>query len=165
MSRARLSLYAILVAAPAAACDEAFVPRSDPPPEAESIPVRMEATIDGRRVDASIEAGFEVALIEVNKGGIQLSATFRGRTDDAEAPAAISPNVRLDVLGSVAGNELPPGVEFTRYDAFSGAIYWIAPGQTVHLWLGLYHVAQGQYVFGPFPISVRRRSHEGDTRE
>ena len=159
----RNSFRALLLSPIVAACTEAVVPGGDVPPESESPAMRMEATIDGRRVDASADAGFELGRVEVNKGGIQLSATFLGSSGDAHAPVANSSKFRLDVLGSPAGAPLPQRVEFTRYDQFSGALYWIAPGQTVELWLGLYHVSEDHYDFGPFPINVERRSHEADS--
>jgi len=163
MPRISVPLHVILLATTATACGEPLAPGGNAPPEPVAIPMRMEAIIDGQRVVASVESGFELALIDVNKGGIQVSATFRGSAGDPQSPATSSPNVRLDVVGSATGAALPQGVEFTRYDAFSGGIYRIGPGQTVSLWLGLYHVAQERYIFGPFSISVRRRAIEDDT--
>lgn len=144
-------------------CSEPADPGAGGPSGSQVPSMRMEATIDGRLLEATAAGGFASSGIEVNKGGIQLSAEFSGSSGDAHAPVTGSPKFRLDVMGSPAGGALPARVEFTRYDAFSGALYWIAPGQSVELWLGLYHVTEDHYDFGPFPVTVERRSHEAES--
>ena len=163
MRSERRSHSAVLLLLIVTACSEPVIPGDGSPAESEQSPMRMEAIIDGRRVAASADAGFETSGLEVNKGGIQLSVAFHGSSGDAHAPVSGSSKFRLDVLGSPAGAPLPERVEFTRYDPFSGALYWIAPGQAVQMWLGLYHVSEGHYDFGPFPITIERRSHEPDS--
>lgn len=163
MLHVRVLPFTALTFAVLSGCSEPADPDMGTPPAAQLSSMRMEATIDGRLLEATAEGGFASSGIEVNKGGIQLSAEFRGSSGDAHAPVAGSSKFRLDVLGSPGGAALPARVEFTRYDAFSGALYWIAPGQSVELWLGLYHVTEDHYDFGPFPVTVERRSHEADS--
>jgi len=163
MSQLRVFPITALTFAALAACSEPADPGENIPPGSQTASMRMEATIDGRLLEATVHEGFASSGIEVNKGGIQLSAAFRGSNGDAHAPVTGSPKFRLDVMGSPTGAPLPARVEFTRYDPFSGALYWIAPGQRVELWLGLYHVTEDHYDFGPFPVLVERRSHESES--
>jgi hypothetical protein len=162
MPRARAFPVTALIFA-LSGCSDPAAPGMGGPSGAQGPPMRMEATIDGRVLEATVEGGFASSGLEVNKGGIQLSAEFTGSSGDAHAPVTGSPKFRLDVMGSPAGGPLPARVEFTRYNAFSGALYWIAPGQSVELWLGLYHVTEDHYDFGPFPVTVERRSHDAES--
>ena len=160
----RSTLVALGAAILIAACEADEVTTPEPPefPEAPlpDAKIEMAAHIDGRTYTARVPAGFTVAQIEINKGGIRVSATFRNAGDRAEA-GINGATYQLTVAGSAAGDPLPSRVEFTRTDAFSGTLYWIAPGQELDLWLGLLHEPTGQHVLGPFPIGVRRRSHDG----
>jgi hypothetical protein len=65
----------------------------------------------------------------------------------------------LRVTGSAAGDPLPTRVEYTADDAFSGSLYWIAPGQSVPVFLGLYQKSKGDYVLGPYAVTIMRRAH------
>jgi hypothetical protein len=147
----------LLLAAVVCACqaDPFTIPElPETPPPAGSL--ELAARIDGRIYEAADPDGFAVGRIEVNKGGIRLNATFRG-TSGAAINAV---DYELTVAGSADGEPLPERVAFTRVDAFSGTLYWIAPGQAVELWVGLYHGPTGRHVFGPYPIVVERRSHD-----
>jgi hypothetical protein len=154
MSRAR----PFLLAAVAAAChgDPVTLPNlPDGPAPAGAL--RMAARIDGRTYIATDPEGFPVQQIEVNKGGIRLAATFQGSS--ASGLPVNQTDHQLTVAGSPEGGPLPERVVFSRTDAFSGTLYWIAPGQAVELWVGLYHVPTARHVMGPFPVTVERRSH------
>lgn len=160
----RSTLVALGAAFLLAACaaEEATTPEQPEFPEAPlpDAKIEMTARIDGRNYTASAPSGFTVGQIEINKGGIRLSASFRNAGDRTEA-GINGAAYQLTVAGSPAADPLPTRVEFTRTDAFSGTLYWIAPGQEVDLWLGLLHQPTGQHVLGPFRIGLRRRSHDG----
>lgn len=154
----------LALAAAAAAChSDPFFDHTLPETPAGDGTMRMSARIDGRTYVASDPDGFSEPHIEVNKGGIHLSAAFtRASPNDPSVTAA---SHILTVAGSAAGDPLPARVEFTRTDAFSGTLYWIAPGQAVTLWLGLYDVPGERHVFGPFSVVIERRSHAGGGAE
>lgn len=150
----------LALAAAAAAChSDPFFDHQLPETPAGDGAMRMSARIDGRTYVVSDPDGFDVARIEVNKGGIRLNATFTRAS--AADPSVSAASHLLTVAGSAAGGPLPARVEFTRTDAFSGTLYWIAPGQAVTLWLGLYDRPAERHVFGPFPVVLERRSHTG----
>lgn len=147
-----------VLAAVAAAChgDPVTLPNlpQDPAPDAV---LRMSARIDGRTYVAADPGGFPVQHIEVNKGGIRLAATFDGSS--GSGLPVNEANHQLTVAGSPDGDPLPERVVFNRTGAFSGTLYWIAPGQAVELWVGLYHVPSARHVMGPFPVTIERRAH------
>lgn len=142
------------------ACTDATSPRAPDAPALPASALRMNALIDGRVYVAAAPDGFGGVRIEVNKGGIWLAADFAGvgRVDGVVNAV----DFQLSVAGTEEGGPLPAGVEFTRRDAFGGSLYWIAPGQTVETWLGLYHRSAGHYDFGPYPVQIQRRSPETD---
>lgn len=142
------------------ACTDATSPRPPAAPAPPASTLRMNALIDGHVYVAAAPDGFGGVRIEVNKGGIWLAADFAGvgRVDGVVNAV----DFLLSVAGTEDGGPLPAGVEFTRRDAFSGSLYWIAPGQTVETWLGLYHRSAAHYDFGPYPVWIQRRSHDPD---
>ncbi len=150
----------VVLAALTAACHgDPFIISDAPEAVPKGSGTRMSALIDGRTYVATDPGGFSVHRIEVNKGGIRLNATF-SRTSAGDQPVNASDYV-LTVAGSPTGAALPERVEFTRSDAFGGTLYWIAPGQAITLWIGLYHVPGERHVMGPYPVTVERRSHTG----
>lgn len=152
----RTSLVPLLALAAACQADAVTMPRLPEAPSPDGA-IRMSARIDGRTYIGSDPDGFGVQYIEVNKGGIRLAATFQAG-DGADGPVNQA-DYELTVAGTPDGGPLPERVVFTRYDAFSGSLYWIAPGQAVDLWVGLYHRSSGRHVLGPWPVTVQRRSH------
>ena len=158
----RASLIPLLALAAACQADAATRP-SLPEAPAPDGSIRMSARIDGRTYVGSDPDGFGVEYIEVNKGGIRLSATFQAGSG-AGGPVNQS-GYELTVAGTPDGGPLPERVVFTRYDAFSGSLYWIAPGQAVELWVGLYQRSSGRHVLGPWAVTVQRRSHAGASDE
>lgn len=120
-------------------------------------PLVMETTIDGRRFTVTDGFGFDVRSIEVVKGGIRVSASLPspgGHLTDALSA------YRLQVT-SADGPAFPERIAYTPHGPFSGALYWIAPGQSVSLAFGLYHAPAGRYVLGPYPIVMTRRGDPG----
>jgi hypothetical protein len=158
----RLPVLALAAVLGACQPDPFTVPDIPDPPIGDG-KLQMSARIDGRTYLATDPTGFSIQHIEVNKGGIRLSATFRSGT--AGSPAVNPVDYRLTVSGSETGEPLPERVVFSPSRPFEGSLYWIAPGQAVELWIGLYHGPTGRYVFGPFPITLERRSHDTDTDE
>lgn len=152
----RASLVALLALAAACQADAVTIPQLPEAPAPDGA-IRMSARIDGRTYVASNPGGFSIQHIQVNKGGIRLGATFQGAAGGGAVNAA---SHQLTVAGTPDGGPLPERVVFNRYDAFSGSLYWIAPGQAVELWVGLYEPRTGRYLLGPWPITVERRSHD-----
>lgn len=156
----KLAFLAFLVCA---ACNDGMLPTIPDPvgPEAPVTPrpPTLTARIDGRTYDATDSLGFNAQLVDVNKGGIRLSAQLRGALRHRDG-VVNDTDFRLIVSGTPDGGPLPQRVEFTRYDAFSGSLYWIAPGQAVRTYIGIYHATEGHYDFGPHEIVIERRSHE-----
>jgi len=138
--------------------DAPFVPEPVNPPTGDRAPLTMKAKIDGFVYRAADGEGFMAGPIDVNKGGIRIYATFDNTAGNLTAPLSSS-DFEMHVSGTADGGPLPERVEYTRYDAFSGALYWIAPGQSVPVWLGLYQKSTGEYVFGPHAVTIARRAH------
>lgn len=151
----------LVLAAVIAACQsDSFIPDLPEPSPQPDAALQMSARIDGRVYVASDPGGFPVQHIEVNKGGIRLDATVQ--RESASGAAVSRVDYELTVAGSPDGGPLPERVVYSRVDAFSGTLYWIAPGQSVELWVGVYHVPDGRHILGPWPITVQRRSHGDD---
>ena len=143
-----------------AACsaDSIVTPEPIDRPAPSRQPILMNARIDGFVYTATAGAGFEVPGVEVNKGGVRLSATFANTGGNLTAPLT-SQDFELRVAGSATGGEFPARVEYTSYDAFSGSLYWIAPGQSVPVYIGLFQKSRGDFVFGPHRVTITRREH------
>lgn len=156
--RARALTATVLLLAACSADPSGPGPIGPAPPPPGSTDLQMAASIDGHAYLVTVPEGFPVSLIEVNKGGILLSATFHDRGGRASAINAVE--YQLTVTGSPDGAPLPSGVDFTRTDAFSGSLYWLAPGQEVDLWIGLFRIPTGEHVLGPYSVAVQRRAHE-----
>jgi hypothetical protein len=151
---------ALLLALPcllACSGEEPFTPAPIEQP-AERAPLRMNARIDGFVYTATTEAPFQSRDIEVNKGGVRIDATFSNAGGNLTAPLTPA-DFELRVSGSAAGGPLPSRVEYTPDDAFSGSLYWIAPGQSVPVFLGLYQKSRAAYVLGPYSVTITRRAH------
>lgn len=158
----RITLLALAAVVTACNADSFTVPT----PPAAPLPsgkLEMSARIDGRTYLATEAAGFADQHIEVNKGGIRLSVSFH--SESAGSPTVNPVDYRLTVTGSESGDPLPERVVFSAASPFEGSLYWIAPGQAVELWIGLYHEPEGRHIFGPFPITLERRSHGTDTNQ
>lgn len=142
-----------------AACsgEDPFTPAPVEQPT-ERAPLRMNARIDGAIYSATTEAGFQTRDIEVNKGGVRIDATFANAGGNLTAPLT-AVDFELRASGSAAGGALPTRVEYTPDDAFSGSLYWIAPGQSVPVYLGLYQKSKAEYVLGPYSVTITRRAH------
>jgi hypothetical protein len=154
-SRAALLAVPLLLAACSA--EAPFTPEPIDQPVARA-PLRMNARIDGFVYSATTEAGFPVGGIEVNKGGVRVSATFANAGGNLTAPLT-AVDFELRVSGSVAEGPLPSRVVYTADDAFGGSLYWIAPGQAVPVFIGLYQKSRSAYVLGPYPVTITRRPH------
>ena len=153
----RIALLALPFFLAACAGEDPFIPEPVEQPAARA-PLRMNARIDGFVYTATTEAGFPVSGIEVNKGGVRIDATFANAGGNLTAP--LTPvDFELRVSGSESGGPLPSRVDYTAYDAFSGSLYWIAPGQSVPVFLGLYQKSRGDFVLGPYMVTITRRPH------
>ena len=150
MTRAtRLLLPALLLNA----CSDRL-PTSPRPAPGVRLATSMVAHVDGRDYIASDSIGFAGQVVDINKEGILLSAVFRNSHADAPVNGA---DFRLAATGPDGTAPVAPHVEYTALDPFGGSLYWIAPGQSISVWLGLYHISAGHYDFGPYPLTITRR--------
>lgn len=149
-----LLLGALLLAS--CAGETPFTPEPIPAPDRERAPFRMDAKIDGFIYSATPTSGFPVQQIEVNKGGVRLSASFANAGGTLTAP--LTPvDFELRVTGTLDGGPFPSRVAYTPYDAFSGSLYWIAPGQAVPVYIGLFQKSTDRFVLGPHRVVIERR--------
>ena len=51
------------------------------------------------------------------------------------------------------------GDHFFPIVALFAPLYWIAPGQSVPVFLGLYQKSKGEFVLGPYAVTITRRPH------
>lgn len=158
LTRAALGAVVWLVACSTEPAAPALPPASQDPHSETAL--QMHVRIDGRDYVAAAPGGFAIEEIEINKGGIRLSATFRNAGDESTV-AVNAIDYQLTVAGTPDGGAFPPKVEYTRTDAFSGTLYWVAPGQSLDLWVGLLHLPTQRHLLGPFPVGLQRRSHDG----
>lgn len=153
MKTASLLVLLLLVA-----CTETASVVPNPPGPTDGGGLVLAARIDGSDYRASPGMGFDHPAIEVAKGGIRLAVTVEN-DGGLDAPLTSS-NFEVRFAGSEDGASFPSRVEFTRYDAFSGALYWIAPGQSVNVWIGLWHRGESHWDAGPYAVTLTRRSHD-----
>lgn len=119
------------------------------------LPMAMVAHVDGHDYLAGDSIGFGAQFVDINKEGILLSARFLNSSADAPVNSG---DFQLTVTGMDGATPVAPHVEYTSLEPFGGSLYWIAPGQAVSAWLGLYHVSAGHYDFGPYPLVIKRRA-------
>lgn len=153
----RTALLALPILLLACSGEAPFTPEPIDQPAVRA-PLRMNARIDGFVYSATTEAGFPVSGIEVNKGGVRVSATFANAGGNLTAPLT-GVDFELRVSGSVSEGPLPSRVAYTADDAFGGSLYWIAPGQAVPVFIGLYQKSRSAYVLGPYAVTITRRPH------
>lgn len=153
----RTMLSAVALAGVLACAADSSGPALPPagPPAAE---LALLAEIDGFEYRATASRGFDDDPIVVNKGGVRLYVDVENAGRHVDGPVR-GGDFEIRVAGGPDGAPLPERVAFTRYDDFSGALYWIAPGQTVPAWLGLWHKTEEHWDAGPFRVDIRRRSH------
>ena len=149
LTYARLILPALLLSA----CADR-PPTGPTPSPGVQIPMSMIAHVDGRDYIAADSIGFGAQVVDINKEGILLSALFEH--SHAEMPVN-SGDFRLTATGPGGVAPVAAHVEYTALDPFGGSLYWIAPAQSVSVWLGLYHISAGHYDFGPYPLTITRR--------
>lgn len=137
-----------------AACGADSGPTTPPGGPVIRAPMAMVAHVDGHDYVAGDSIGFGAQFVDINKEGILLSVLFVNSSADAPVNSG---DFRLTVTGVDGTAPVAPHVEYTALEPFGGSLYWIAPGQQVSAWLGLYHVSAGHYDFGPYPIVIKRR--------
>ena len=135
------------------ACSDRLPTTPTPAPGAR-FPMLMVAHVDGRNYVASDSIGSAEQVVDINKEGILLSALFQNSHADGSVNGG---DFRLTATGPDGAAPVAPHVEYTALDPFGGSLYWIGPGQSISVWLGLYHVSAGHYDFGPYPLTITRR--------
>ena len=131
-------------------------PRPNPDPSETTF--AMIARIGDIRARATPAAGFGDTVVTVGKGGFILNVTFQNAGLVAHT-AITDANYELRLTGDAAGAPLPERVVYTPFDNFDGSIYWVAPGQQVETWIGLWHKSAGHYDAGPYRLYIKRRPH------
>lgn len=130
-------------------------PPSAPAPSGE---FAMLARIGDVRVRATESAGFGDTVVTIGKGGFILKVAFENAGLVAHS-AVTDADYELRLAGDDSGAPLPSGVVYTPFDDFDGSIYWVAPGQRVEAWLGLWHKSAGHYDAGPYRLYIERQPH------
>lgn len=147
-----------------AACAE--LPTGTPaPPTGPSIgEFAMIARIGDIRAMATASHGFGDTVVTVGKGGFILKTSFQNAS--AVAHAAVTPSeYELRVSGDPSGAPLAERVVYTPLGEFEGSFYWVAPGQKVETWIGLWHKSEKHYDAGPYRMYIERTPHSWTERE
>lgn len=153
-----MRILPLLLGLPLVACSElpSSVPNlPDGPSDAE---FAMVARIGDIRATATETRGFRDTVVTVGKGGFILEASFRNA--GAVAHSAVTPTeYELRVSGDPSGGPLAERVVYTPLDEFEGSFYWVAPGQKVETWIGLWHKSEEHYDAGPYRMYIEREPH------
>lgn len=138
----------------------ADLPTSAPnqPPDASDAEFAMVARIGDIRALATQSTGFRDTVVTVGKGGFVLQVSFQNAGHVAHT-AVTEADYELRVTGDASGAALPERVVYTPLNDFDGSIYWVAPGQQVETWIGLWHKSAGHYDAGPYRLYIKRKPH------
>ena len=146
-----------LLALALAAC--ADLPTGAPtPPVTQDVDFAMIARIGDIRARATPAAGFGDTVVTVGKGGFILNVSLQNAGLVAHT-AVTDADYELRVTGDPSGAALPERVVYTPLRDFAGSIYWVAPGQLVETWIGLWHKSAGHYDAGPYRLYIKRKPH------
>lgn len=153
-----MRLLATLLASSLLACADLPTGERIPPAEPADAEFAMLARIGDVRLQATQRDGFGDAVVTVGKGGFILKVAFQNAGLVAHS-AVTDADYELRVSGDASGAPLPDGVVYTAFDDFDGSIYWVAPGQRVAAWIGLWHKSAGHYDAGPYRLYIERKPH------
>lgn len=100
--------------------------------------------------------GFNLQTLTLDNGTFTInSAEFRRANGEVEESIDVE-DFRLAVAGDAGGGPLPLGVTFTRSGPFSGSVSGIEEGQSLPVFISLYHIEPEHDDFGPFGLTVSR---------
>lgn len=153
MRTALLGLAAALMA-----CSELPTSTPAPPSGPSNGEFSMVARIGDIKARATASRGFADTVVVVGKGGFILETSFQNASSVAHA--AVTPaEYELRVTGGPDGEPLAPRVVYTPLSGFKGSFYWVAPGQKVETWIGLWHKSEEHYDAGPYRMFIEREPH------
>jgi hypothetical protein len=140
------------------ACAELPTNTPAPPSGPSNGEFAMIARIGDIKARATESHGFGDTVVTVGKGGFILETSFQNT--GAVAHAAVTPaEYELRVSGSRDGGPLAQRVVYTPLGEFEGSFYWVAPGQKVETWIGLWHKSEEHYDAGPYRMFIERQPH------
>lgn len=158
--RSCIAVGAILLAA----CAELPTNAPEAPATAESSEFAMVARIGDIAARATESAGFGDTVVTVGKGGFILRTSFQNTSAVAHA-AVNGADYELRVTGDPDGAPFPERVVYTPLGDFEGSFYWVAPGQIVEVWIGLWHKSENHYDAGPYRLFIEREPHSWTERD
>jgi hypothetical protein len=134
------------------ACDAGQTDPVDQEPEVATMIMEVN---QGVQFTAS-STGFNLQTLTINNLGFTInSAEFRRADGNPETIINLE-DFRLAVAGDADGGPLPAGVVFTRSGPFSGNVAGIQEGQTIQVFISLYHIEPEHNDFGPVALTVTR---------
>lgn len=158
--RSMLVVPALLLAG----CSELPTDAPTPPSEPNRGEFALIARIGDIRARATDSDGFRDTLVTVGKGGFILKTTFQNAGAVAHT-AVTEADYELRVTGDAEGALFPERVVYTPLRGFEGSFYWVAPGQLVETWIGLWHKSEKHYDAGPYRLFIQREPHSWTERD
>ena len=129
--------------------------QTDPPDEPSFVTVVLGIN-QAIEIQGATGVGFGNPTITTETGSVLINSAEFLLADDEPDPVVNDLDFRLAVAGDAAGGPLPEGVTFARSGSFTGTIAGIEAGESVQVFLSLYHVQPAHNDFGPFPITITR---------
>lgn len=96
--------------------------------------------------------GFSGQVANVS-GQSVISATFF-RSDGSQELNLTPSNFEFRIVRNEVGDPLPAGLTWEQTSAFSGTFAGLSEGQTADVYVGLYHVSQSHWDFGPYRLTL-----------
>lgn len=141
-----------------ASCADLPTGSPTPPASAPDAEFAMVARIGDIRARATSAAGFRDTVVTVGKGGFILEVSFQNAGLVAHTTVTEA-DYEIRLTGDASGAPLPERVVYTPLNDFDGSLYWVAPGQQVETWIGLWHKSAGHYDAGPYRMYIKRQPH------
>lgn len=129
--------------------------QTDPPdePSLETVVLGFNQAIE---IEGTAGNGFGNPTVTTETGSVLISSAEFLMADGEPDPIVNELDFRLAVAGDAAGGALPDDVTFARNGSFTGTIVGIPAGESVQVFISLYHVRPAHNDFGPFPITISR---------
>ncbi|HEU4801021.1 MAG TPA: hypothetical protein VFS94_10330 [Gemmatimonadales bacterium] len=153
-----MRVVAVVALCLVASCSELPTSSAPPPGGPPEFEFALVARIGDIHARATASAGFGDTVVTVGKGGFILDVSFENAGLVTHS-ALTESEYELRLTGTAAGGPLPIGVVYTPFAGFDGSIYWVAPGQRVEVWIGLWHKSGEHYDAGPYRLFIMRRPH------
>jgi hypothetical protein len=139
------------------ACDAGQTDPTDQEPEIATMVMEVNQGVEF----TATSSGFSLQTLVLDNIGFTISSAEFLRADGNPETVINLEDFRLAVAGDADGGPLPEGVVFTRSGPFSGSVSGIQEGQSLQVFISLYHIEPEHEDFGPVALTVSRPEGDG----